>query len=76
MTDYLIQQILPREPTPAISSESEDSGHEDEDEQSSTQDEEDCDEFAGAAHDLDPKLLEVLFQVIAVLCRMYFSMLS
>ena len=49
--------ILPREPTPAISSESEDSGHEDEDEQSSTQDEEGCDEFAGAAHDLDPKSL-------------------
>jgi hypothetical protein len=57
--------ILPREPTPAIPSESEHSEHEnDEDEQSgsandeeSEENDENCDEFAGAAHDLDPKSL-------------------
>jgi hypothetical protein len=57
--------ILPHEPTPAIPSESKYSEHENnEDEQSSSANDEeseendqDCDEFAGAAHDLDPKSL-------------------
>jgi Reverse transcriptase (RNA-dependent DNA polymerase) len=57
--------IFPREPTPAIPSESEHSEHKNnEDKQSSSandeeseENDEDCDEFAGAAHDSDPKSL-------------------
>jgi Reverse transcriptase (RNA-dependent DNA polymerase) len=45
------------EPTPAIPSESEHSEHENEDENSSGEDEEESEEFAGAAHDLDPRSL-------------------
>ena len=59
--------ILPREPTPAILSESEELEDGNDQEQSDSdnsklyvsegEDEEHSDEFAGAAHDLDPKSL-------------------